>query len=487
MTIEPRSSDPTALGPPERPPSAPRTYRITTLVIVMFVSSLLSIAGSWGITRSGLLASHAAHEPAGSELYVCPMHPTVVQDHPGDCPICGMQLVKSGPTAPAAGLSLVEIEPRRQQLIGLRTVAATRGSIGGAWKTVGRVVVDETRVRHVNLKIPGYVERIYVNYLGKKVNRGDPLFAIYSPELLSVQEEFLLALRTQGSLAKLGGAAGDGAGLVAAARRKLELWDIPKATIDQLAQSGVPTKTLTLYSPATGVVVKKDVVEGMKLDAGAMPYEIVDLSTVWVVADVYESELRFVKLDMAGTLTLAAYPNREFKGKVGFIAPLLEPQTRTVKVRLAFANPLGELRPEMFGEVVFAGMPHEGLLIPSDAVIDSGSEQIVFVTFGDGHFAPRQVKLGDGDGTQVEVLSGLSAGEQVVTRANFLIDSESRLRASLAELSGGPSPAAPMASGPESARVLPSVSAPDKSASAAQRAASPTGTVAPSVKAGHAR
>jgi len=472
---------------------------------------VVGLLGAGAATAVALLIWHpwkATHDAdaKGAEaaaLYQCPMHPSIVQDHPGDCPICGMKLVKvehaktattnagaaagrrvlffRSPMDPkqtspvprkdemgmdylpvyegeiaassVSGLATVEIDPARQQLIGLKTVAVTQGPVGGAWRTVGRVAVDETRVRHVNVKVTGFVERIFVDFVGKKVRKGDPLFSVYSPDLHSAQEEYLLALRTKGALAKAGGAvAGDGDTLVAAARRKLALWDVPASEIDRIARTGEPTKTLTFYSPVTGVVTRKDVVEGMKLDAGAMPYEIVDLSSVWVLADVYESELRFVKEGMGATLNLNAFPNREFKGRVVFIDPLLDPQTRTVKVRLTFPNPTGELRPEMFGDVVLLGDAHDGLRVPADAIIDSGTQKVVFVAIGEGKFEPRTVKLGEGDGTHVEVLSGLVQGERVVTRANFLIDSESRLRASLAEMTAGATAAE---QGQESARVLP--------------------------------
>jgi Cu(I)/Ag(I) efflux system membrane fusion protein len=424
-----------------------------------------------------------AKAEAAKPQYQCPMHPTIVQDHPGDCPICGMKLVKvdtpageakpagerkilfyrspmdpkqTSPTPrkdemgmdylpvyadeqgsgapPVEGLATVNIDPSRQQLIGLKTAAVTRGTVGGAWRTVGRVAMDETRVRHINIKIPAYVEAIHVDFIGKPVKKGEPLFSLYSPDLLSAQDEYLLAVKTQKSLAGAGNLTGDGESLVAAARRKLQLWDIPESEIERLDRTGKPTKTLTIYSPISGVVTKKDVVEGMRLDAGAMPYEIVDLSQVWVLADVYEGELRHVKVGMSATLTLNAYPNRVFKGRVQFIDPLLDPKTRTVKVRLAFPNSTGELKPEMFGEVVLQGATREGLKIPADAVIDSGTKNVVFVALGEGKFQPREVKLGDSDGQTVEVVSGVSEGEQVVTRANFLIDSESRLRASLAEM-----------------------------------------------------
>jgi Cu(I)/Ag(I) efflux system membrane fusion protein len=478
---------------------------VGALVLVALSSAALATAGVFVLVRSGGSAPTSPAHPSTAILYQCPMHPTIVQDHPGDCPICGMKLIKveaaqvkaapmdavarrvrfyrspmdatltsatprkdemgmdyvpvyeEDPAPPVSGLVAVEIEPARQQLIGLKTIEVTQGAVGGAWRTVGRVAIDETRVRHINLKVPGFVERIYVDFVGKQVRRGDPLFSLYSPELLSAQEEFLLALRTQAALARAGAAVGnDGAALVAASRRKLALWDVPESEIDRVASTGQPTKTLTFYSPVAGVVTKKDVVEGMKLDAGAMPYEIVDLTSLWVLADVYESELRFVRENMAATLRLNAFPNREFKGKVVFIDPLLDPTTRTVKVRLTFPNPTGELRPEMFGEVVLHGTPHDGLRIPPDAIIDSGTDKVVFVAVGEGKFEPRKVRVGDSDSSYTEVVQGLALGERVVIRANFLIDSESRLRASLAELSTE----APGPELPERARVLPGAAEP---------------------------
>ena len=226
-----------------------------------------------------------------------------------------------------------------------------------------------------------------------------------------------------------------------------------RSELRRLETSGQPIKAVTFYSPASGVVTKKDVVEGMKLEAGAMPYEIVDLSSVWVVADVYEAEIRQVTVGTPATLTLTAYPDRSFTGKVAFIAPMLDPQTRTVKVRLSFANPAGDLRPEMFGEVLLSVAARDGLVVPVDAIIDSGTVQVVFVAQGSGRFVPRLVETGQRDGAQVEITRGVTAGEQVVVRANFLIDSESRLRGSLEEL------AASADAGPDRARVLPGVGA----------------------------
>jgi Cu(I)/Ag(I) efflux system membrane fusion protein len=411
------------------------------------------------------------------------MHPTIVSDHPGDCPICGMALVKVGAPAggpsgerkvafyrspmdpkqtspvprkdemgmdylpvyddgagdgasPVPGLATVNIDPQRQQLIGLRSVEVGLGPVAASWKTVGRVSVDETNVHHVNIKVGGFVEDVYVDYVGKAVRRGDRLFSMYSPDLLSVQQEFLLALRTRKALAGGGVAASAGEDLVESARERLRLWDIPESEIDRLERSGKPTKTLTLYSPMTGVVTKKDVVMGHRINEGDMPYEITDLSRVWVLADAYESDLSRIRLGMPATLSLQAFPNRTFTGKVIFVDPVLDPRTRTAKVRIEFPNPRAELKPEMFGEVTLRMPAREGLSIPADAVIDSGTMKVVFVAIGEGKLQPREVKLGSVSGDSVEVLSGLAAGERVVTRANFLVDSESQLRASLAAMGG---------------------------------------------------
>jgi Cu(I)/Ag(I) efflux system membrane fusion protein len=341
----------------------------------------------------------------------------------------------SGGGATVEGLATVNIDPQRQQLIGLRTAEATRGPVAGSWRTVGRVGVDETRVHHVNIKVSGFVEHVYVDYVGKYVKAGEPLFSIYSPDLLSVQQEFLVALRTRKALGD-GPEASAGDNLVESARERLRLWDIPESEIARLEKTGEPRKTLTLHSPMSGVVTKKDVVMGHRLEEGAMPYEITDLSAVWVLADAYESDLSRLKLGMTANLTLQAFPNRTFKGKVIFVDPILDPKTRTAKVRLAFPNPTGDLRPEMFGEVTLQSPAREGLRIPADAVIDSGTKKVVFVALGEGKFQPREVKLGTAGTEFVEVLSGLQPGDKVVTRANFLIDSESRLRASLAAMGG---------------------------------------------------
>ncbi len=397
---------------------------------------LVKVAGAGQAAQPAQRAASSA-----KAQWQCPMHPSIVQDHPGDCPICGMKLVElsggggaAGAPAPE-GLSGVTIDGARQQLIGLKIAHAEVGEVGGSFRTSGRVAVDETRVHHVNVKFSGFMEHVHADFVGRPVKKGERLFSVYSPELLSAQQEYLLALETRKQLGDAGGMGEDGEALVRAARRKLELWDVPRAVIERLDRTREASRTVTFRSPANGVVTKKDVVPGMRVNAGDMPFEIVDLSRVWVLADAYESDLRHVKIGMPARLTLKAFPNRAFKGRVAFVDPLLDPRTRTAKVRVEFANPTGELKPEMFGDVVLEGKSRAAVRIPTDAVIHSGTKSVVFVALGDGKFQPREVQLGDGDAEFVEVVSGVEKGDGVVTRANFLVDSESRLRASLEALS----------------------------------------------------
>jgi len=426
--------------------SSSRRFGIGSLLVVLGLGLAVGGGAAWYLLRPEAGHDHAAPAPAAAARarYTCPMHPTIVSDHPGDCPICGMALVPVSEAgadaghgaAPVEGLATVTIDPQRQQLIGLRTAEVTRGPVGQSWRTVGKVAVDETNVHHVNIKVGGFVDTVYVDYVGKPVRRGERLFSIYSPDLLSVQQEYLLALRTRKALAEGGVATGAGDDLVESARERLRLWDVPESEVRRLEETGKPSKTLTLYSPMSGVVTKKDIVMGHRLSEGDMPYEITDLSRVWVLADAYETDLSRIQVGMTATLALQAFPNQEFTGKVIFVDPILDAKTRTAKVRLEFPNPKGELKPEMFGEVTLRTRQREGLRIPADAVIDSGTQKVVFVALGEGKLQPREVKVGPVTDDAVEVLSGLDAGEKVVTRANFLVDSESRLRASLAAMGG---------------------------------------------------
>jgi Cu(I)/Ag(I) efflux system membrane fusion protein len=298
-------------------------------------------------------------------------------------------------------------------------------SLGRSVRTVGRVAVDETRLYKISTKFDGYIEKLYVNVTGQQIRKGQPLFSVYSPDLLSTQQEYLLARR----------AAKQSPSLLAASRQRLLLWDVTPAEIRELERTGAARKSLTIYSPANGYVLNKIAVEGARVAPGEPLFEIANLDRVWIQADVYESELQFIRLGAPATTTLSYIPGRTWTGRVTFIAPTVDPMTRTVKVRSEFDNADGALKPEMFGDVVIDQPERRVVVVPYSAVLQTGTRSVVFVVKGNGTFEPREVQTGTKSGDFMEVRSGVAAGEKVVTQANFLIDSESRLKAALAGMS----------------------------------------------------
>jgi Cu(I)/Ag(I) efflux system membrane fusion protein len=393
---------------------------------------------------------------AEAALYHCPMHPDVTSDKPGSCPICGMDLVKVEPAAPAetgsapppsgvAGRAAVTLSAERRQLLGVRSQEVRHARLERAIRTVGRIAVDERRLHHVHTKFEGYVERLYVDFTGAFVRKGDHLLAIYSPELVATQQEYLLALRAQQHLgaSSVAATARGSADLLDAARQRLLLWDIRDEDIEALEKSGRVTRTLDLHAETSGYVVEKNVVDGMRVMPQDTLFDIADLSHLWVLADVYESDLPAVRVGMAGEVTIPYLPGRTWRGTVTYVAPTVEPATRTVKVRLEIDNAEQDLKPEMYADVVLRPSLGEGLVVPESAVIDTGDRRIVFVDRGAGRFEPREVLVGFKVDGGMQVLSGLDDGEKVVVSANFLIDSESSLKAALSTLAPGQSPAAP--------------------------------------------
>jgi Cu(I)/Ag(I) efflux system membrane fusion protein len=310
-----------------------------------------------------------------------------------------------------------------------------------SFRTFGRVTYDETRIHHVHTKFEGYIEALYADYVGQFVKKGQPLFSIYSPELFATQNEYLLALRASEQMPRLSGdAVFPGSGnvdLVAAARQRLALWDIGEQDIRELEKTRKPIRALTIFSPVSGYVTSKTAVQGLKVIPGDNLYDIVDLSTVWVLADVYEVNLPFVNVGLPASMTLAYRPGKTWRGRVTFINPTLDPATRTVKARLEFANPGNELKPDMYADVVIGGARAAGIAVPESAVIATGERNIVFVAKGNGLFEPREVILGARVRNLYEIKKGVAEGETVVTGANFLLDSESKLKASLSAGAGG--------------------------------------------------
>jgi Cu(I)/Ag(I) efflux system membrane fusion protein len=324
----------------------------------------------------------------------------------------------------------VQISPERQQLIGVRFGSVEKRSLTKVIRTVGRIDYDEKRIGIVSPKISGWIEQLYVDFTGRFVRKGEPLLTIYSPELVSTQEEYLLALKARQDWSKSPfSEVTEGGNLLAeSARRRLKLWDISDAQIQALEESREPKKTLTLYSPFTGHVLEKMVNKGQFVDAGMALFKIADLSVVWLIADIYESELSAIRVGQPAAIQMPYYPGETFTGKAIYIYPYMDAQTRTAKVRYEFANPHGKLKPEMFADVEITVPLGDRLAVPEGAVIDTGVRKVVIVDRGSGYFEPREVRLGARASDLFEVLDGLKAGERVVTSANFLIDSESKLK-----------------------------------------------------------
>ncbi len=332
----------------------------------------------------------------------------------------------------------VNVSAQQQQLMGIRTTVVQMQPLVKKIRTVGVVTYDETRVAHVYSKVDGWIEKLLVNYTGKLVKKGQPLFTLYSPDLVSTQEEYLLALQAKESLGSSSfveirtGAAS----LLEATRRRLRFWDIADEEIREVERTGEPKKFLTIFSPLNGFVIKKAAIQGMKVMPDRELYTIADLSTVWVNADIYEFDLPHVRLGQKTAISLSYYPGRQFTGRVSWISPVLDEKTRTTKVRLEFPNHDFMLKPEMYANVEIEEQAGKKLAVPDEAVLDSGLRKVVFVANGPGRFAPQEVKLGGKFNGFYEVLSGLSSGTQILASASFLLDSESRLKEAMGAMAG---------------------------------------------------
>lgn len=328
----------------------------------------------------------------------------------------------------------IEIPVDKQRMIGVRTFEASIRPLQHIIRTVGRIEYDEKRLATVNTKIEGWIERLYVDYTGKYVKKGEPLADVYSPELVATQQEFLNVLKwagqnkdvKSGDLHKM--LSRDAEMILDAARHRLRLWDISENQIKKIEESGKTIRTLTIYSPVTGYVVQKMALQGMKVMPGEKLFDVADLSQVWIIADIYEYELPFIKIGQAARISMSYFPGKEFSSKIDYVYPTLSAETRTIKIRFTIPNPGGQLKPQMFTNVELKVDLGSKLAIPDDAVIDTGIRQVVYVDTGDGYFEPREVKLGLRTEGFREVLAGVKAGEKVASAATFLIDSEAQLK-----------------------------------------------------------
>jgi len=498
-------------GTVEAPPEGPGKKKRPWIFYIVAAALVLAGAGMLAFYKVPafhvLLHPHAGGDNAAmtADKYTCGMHPFIITDKPGNCPICGMTLTKieSSPapgvaaavsSAPAAkpsggarkilfyrnpmnpnitsqgpakdemgmdfvpvyedeargnggggnlpeGYATVQVGVERVRLAGIQSAPAVREAISHPVRAVGVVVPDETRVRRVQAKIEGWIEKLHTNFTGQLVTKGQPLLEIYSPDLVSTQREYLLARAGVDRMKEspYQDAREMSSGLAQAARNRLKLFDVPESFIEELERTGKVQRTVTLNAPVSGYVTGKEIFEGTRVMPGMDLLTVTDLSRVWIDADLYEYEAQSVRVGQAALLDTVADPGTKMKGRVAFIYPTFSPETRTLKVRFEFPNPGLRLKPQMYANVSLDLHSVTGVVVPDSALIETGLRVIAFVDAGDGSFEPREVKVGVRGNGKAQILSGVKAGENVAVGANFLLDSESKLRAALTKMTGGAS------------------------------------------------
>lgn len=442
---------------------APSRRALKTMAIVRWVLLALvtvlagyTVWSFWGPAQDG----HAAHVEA---RYYCPMHPQIRSPDPGECPICHMNLepipeerrtpsaaASSAGALPAApspsNVTAVTVSEEKQRAVGLATSVAESATLGDRLRVPGVVSAPETGLAQARVRAPGFVERVAVRQTGVRVSRGQPLAFIYSPEIYRAQEEYLAAARWSGAASGGSTAQPGAAEITTAARRALELLGLSESDVEEITRTGRPIRAIAVRAPAAGFVIRFNAVLGSRAEPEMVLYEIADLSSVWVVASVHERDLNAMRVGMTARFTTTNGQAEPLTARVDLVEPLLEESTRTTRVRLVVPNRKGRLRPGQFGDVEFELPSSPGLFVPRDAVIRTGEHEYVYVATGQDRFEPRLVQTGLSRESRVQLLSGVAEGDRVVTRGSFMLDSESRLQASLASApaptssSGGGSP-----------------------------------------------
>ncbi|HEX9077996.1 MAG TPA: efflux RND transporter periplasmic adaptor subunit [Desulfuromonadaceae bacterium] len=442
-----------------------------SVVIPLVVILLGAAAGGyylWQHRQAGKGAQEARQGEQGKVLYTCPMHPFIIKDKPGSCPICGMTLVKKIETGTAetpeqkqeaAMLGHVSLSPTQMVMANVATTEAKALPLNREIDAVGIVQYDQSRQAKVTAWVAGRIDRLLVNKVGEYVTRTKPVAEVYSPDLVAAQQEYLLALksREQFKNSPIQSISQGGEGLVASARQRLKLMGVKDGQIAGLEKAGQPNIRLPIYTPLSGVVIDKIALEGQYVNVGDPLFTIADLSQVWVEVEVYENEFPNIRIGQTVGITSQSYPGRTFRGRVAFIYPFLDPKTRTVKVRVELPNPGLRLKPDMFVNARVLAPLGTSIVVPVSAVMDTGQRQVVWVEAKPGMFEPRDVRVGVRSGDVIQVLSGLKAGEKVASSGGYLIDSEAQLRGGghetmpgmKMEEKKGPQPAAPAAPAPK--------------------------------------
>lgn len=362
------------------------------------------------------------------EYWTCSMHPQVHKDGPGACPICGMDLIKKSAddvtedSAKSNIQAMITLTSDKQVLANVSTIKVRNERMIKKLSTYSYLDFAEENRKTISAKFNGRIEKLFVDKTGDYIKKGQALFEIYSPDLVQAQNDFLIALQNSNNQNKV---------LLEASRKKLELLGLTSQQIEDIKGEGNIKLTITYYSPVSGTVIEKKVQEGMYVNEGSTIYDIAELSTLWNISEVNEMDLSNVKIGSQVKLKLNAYPGEEFTGKVIFIYPVINPQTRTIKIRSEFSSYGGKLKPQMYGETTFSSDQGMGLLVPSDAIIFSGNSSVVWIKTSDGTFEARNITVGQKYGDKYQILSGLNEGEEVAASGGFLIDSESQLKSGM--------------------------------------------------------
>lgn len=405
---------------------------LAVAIVLLLVAAVFFVGKRSGTASTSAHTEHTAAVPNAKKVlyWYDPMHPSYRSDKPGIAPDCGMDLVPMYEGGAAEG-GLISLPESRQKLLGVRTALVEEKPLVRTLRTSGQVTPDETRISHVHTRTQGWVENVYVNFVGQLVKRGQPLFTFYSPDLVATQEEYLIAKRGQQSLgaSPYRDVARSSQSLMEAARRRLQQWELSESQIKRLDETGQVERTVTVYAPETGYITDRKAFPHTTTTPDMDLYTLADLSRVWVMADVFESELLYVKVGQPAVVKLSFAPDKTFNGRVTYNYPVLDPQTHTAKVRIDVPNPGLFLKPNMFADVELKIAYGTHTIVPAEAVLNSGQSQTVFVVRDDGKFEPRNVTVGPTVDGQTIIEFGLEKGEKIVASGNFLLDSESRMKA----------------------------------------------------------
>ena len=429
-----------------------KTFRILAILLLI----VAGFAGGYVYARwHAWSAAVTASTAKGRRVlyYVDPMHPSYKSDKPGKAPDCGMTLVPvyaeysaARPVTAAAEIpgslpmGTIEISPQKQQLIGVKYGLPSMDASIKAIRAVGKVAPDEQRIAHVHTRVEGWIDKVFVDFTGKLVEKDQALLTLYSPDLLATQEEFLLAVKSRDLMktSTLERALGQSDSLLAASRRRLQLWDLGDGQIDEIARTGKPVTNITVFSPVSGYVMARNAFPKQHITSDTELYTITDLSRVWILADVFEADASLIQADQPVTISSSYGLPGELKGTVDYVQPQIDPVTRTLKVRIDADNPHMALKPDMFVDVNFRIPLSRQLTVPADAVLDSGLKKTVFVDRGNGFLEPREVHTGEHLGDRVQILDGLKPNDRIVVSGTFLIDSESQLKSAASGMGGMP-------------------------------------------------